>query len=153
MSGQQHVHENQSNKGVVQKPEKVIKSDWSNEQTDSQYATSSSEQLPRHMTTRAQRRQAILQLQRSRGNNFVMRQVMPSLMRQEQEAPAEAAPPSEISSGGNRVSTSGGVNIDSSGIINLNAPITRASGILQAGTIIADSVNAASYTPGAGNIM
>lgn len=154
MSSKQHIHENQANKGTVPKPEKITNSDWSDEQTNAENVTSSSGTLPDHRTTLVQRRQAILQLQRSRGNNFVMRQAMPSLMRQEHEAPAEAAAPSEISSDGNRVSTSGGgVTIDSSGILNINAPITQTSGILQAGTIMADNVIASSYSPGAGNVM
>ena len=153
MSNKQHVHENQSNKGLVPKPEKTAVSQWSDEQAISQTTNNSSGKLPDHVTTRAQRRQAILQLQRSRGNNFVLRQVMPSVMRQEHEAADDAATPSEISSDGNRVSTVGGVTIDSPGLINLNSAITRTSGILQAGTIIADSVIASSYSPGAGNVM
>lgn len=152
MSGKQHIKENQSNQRLVQKPEVVPESIWNEEQTGIQQATPSAGQLPSHTTNLTQRRRAILQLQRSRGNNFVMRQVMPSAMRQE-ESPAEAATPSEISSDGNRVSTSGGVTIDSAGVVSINAAMTRANGILQADTIIADNVIAASYSPGAGNIM
>jgi hypothetical protein len=153
MSGKQHVHENKNNEGAVRKAENVANADWSEEQATTQQATGTSESLPQHKTTLAQRRQAILQLQRSRGNNFVMRQAMPSAMRQEDQAPAETTAPSEISSGGNRVSTEGGVTIDSGGIVRINSAITQTSGILQAGTIIADNVIASSYTPGAGNIM
>ena len=153
MSGKQHVHENQSNKGLVPKAKNIANSEWSEEQAGSQNTNSSFGQIPDHVTTRARRRQAILQLQRSRGNNFVMRQVMPSLMRQEHEATDEATTPSEISSNGNRVSTVGGVTVDSAGIINLNSAVIRTSGLLQAGTIIADSIIASSYSPGAGNVM
>ena len=46
----------------------------------------------------------------------------------------------------------GGVAINSNGPITLNAPIVTASGIIQTPTIVADSVVASSYTPGAGNI-
>ena len=36
--------------------------------------------------------------------------------------------------------------------VNLQSPMVKASGVLQCTTLIADSVNAASYTPGAGNL-
>ena len=153
MSNKQHIHENKTNKGPVPKAESVSNAELSDEQSVAHNDTGTSENLPQHRTTLAQRRQAILQLQRSRGNNFVMRQAMPTAMRQEDHAPAEAAAPSEISSGGNRVSTEGGVTIESGGLVRINSAITQTSGILQAGTIIADNVIASNYTPGAGNVM
>lgn len=44
------------------------------------------------------------------------------------------------------------VNI-SGGMTNIDSAITNVSGILRASTLIADSVVAASYSPGAGNVM
>lgn len=39
------------------------------------------------------------------------------------------------------------------GAVNVNAGLSRFSGVVQADTIIANSVIAASYTPGAGNLQ
>jgi hypothetical protein len=55
------------------------------------------------------------------------------------------------SDGGTTTITGGVVNIDG-GQVNLNAAMTHASGVLQADTLIANSVVASSYTPGAGNV-
>ena len=46
--------------------------------------------------------------------------------------------------------TGGSVGVDAASI-NLNAPMVTASGVLQAQTLIVDSVVSASYTPGVGN--
>ncbi len=49
--------------------------------------------------------------------------------------------------------TSDGSNTTINGsLINLAAPMTQTGGVIRAGTIIADSVVASSYSPGAGNI-
>ena len=37
-------------------------------------------------------------------------------------------------------------------MINLDTPMTQTGGVIRAGTIIADSVVATSYSPGAGNV-
>ena len=40
----------------------------------------------------------------------------------------------------------------SAGIVNVNAGMSKFSGVVQADTVISNSVISASYTPGAGNI-
>lgn len=131
---------------------------WEQEQAEFQDAGPSPERLPNHPTTRRLGQQAILQLQRSRGNSFVMRQVMPTLQRENGD---EATTPSEIASDGSRVSTEGGgVNVDSAGtvdvngpMINLNGAVVEVAGVLRASTILADSVLSSTYSPGVGNVM
>lgn len=60
-----------------------------------------------------------------------------------------ATPAADGSAGGTEINdTSVRVN---AGTIDLNAAIVRVSGIVQADTVVADSVVASSYTPGAGN--
>jgi hypothetical protein len=49
-------------------------------------------------------------------------------------------------------SDAGGEQTISGSSIHLAAPMTTADGVLRANTIIADSVIASSYTPGAGNV-
>ena len=56
------------------------------------------------------------------------------------------------SDGGTTTITGGVINIEG-GQVNLDAGMTRASGVLQADTLIANSVVASSYTPGAGNVL
>ena len=49
--------------------------------------------------------------------------------------------------------TSDGANTTITGaMINLDTPMTQTGGVIRAGTIIADSVVATSYSPGAGNL-
>ena len=55
------------------------------------------------------------------------------------------------SDGGTTTITGGVVNIEG-GQVNIDAAMTHASGVLQADTLIANSVVASSYTPGAGNV-
>jgi hypothetical protein len=140
---------------------------------DTQSAVTESEQLSSGAITagklnglpnRPLRRQAILQLQRTHGNAFVMRHVMPQLQRQDEEQPAaetrEGAGEQEMSSGGavvgvgpSSVDISGPIVNISGGMTNIDSGITNVSGVLRASTLIADSVVAASYSPGAGNVM
>jgi hypothetical protein len=73
-------------------------------------------------------------------------------------APAGATDPAgggqqSITGPGGSVDVSGGgVAINSNGPIALNAAMTQASGMMQTPVIMADSVVASSYTPGAGNV-
>jgi hypothetical protein len=99
-------------------------------------------------------------MQRERGNAFVARALGPEISRQgDGRIPpspvetTEAAGPTEIASGGSIVrATPGGVDVIG-GAVNVNAGLSRFSGVVQADTIIANSVIAASYTPGAGNLQ
>jgi len=118
-------------------------------------------QLPSGPGTRALRQAAVLQMQRTHGNSMVMRQLTPDVQRQDEtETTSEVAGPtgegngpSEISNGGSSVSaTPGGVDVNRP-MINLHAGVVNADGVVRASTIIADSVIASSYTPGAGNLM
>jgi hypothetical protein len=107
--------------------------------------------LPSGPGTRGLRQAAVLQMQKTRGNAFVMRQMA---QRQHEEAPAEeSATPSQISSSGATVSTEGGMVNISGPIVTVDAPVINTSGILRTSTLIADNVVASSYTPGAGNLM
>lgn len=119
--------------------------------------------LPEGPGTRGLRQAAVLQMQRTKGNAFVMRQMA---QRQHEdgtheEAPAEeGAEPTRISDGASSVETDGGnVSIEggmlniSSGMVNVDAAMISTSGVLRASTIMADNVVASSYTPGAGNLM
>ncbi len=63
---------------------------------------------------------------------------------------AGAAAGGVTSDGGTTTVTGGVVNI-SGGAVNIDAAMTHASGVVQADTVIANSVVASSYTPGAGN--
>jgi hypothetical protein len=96
-------------------------------------------------------RGAVLETQRQLGNAYVQRQ----LSKREggrstkpdriQRAPAdESARPTSIGDGSASVTAENGQ-------IELEAGMTRAS-VLQADTLIADSVVATNYTPGAGNV-
>ncbi len=111
----------------------------------------------------------LLALQRSAGNAAVSSMVSgePSVQRDvvidevdvspttpaDAEAPAGAggAGGAVTSDGGNTTITGGTVTIEG-GQVNINAAMTQASGVLQADTLIANSVVASSYTPGAGNV-
>ena len=112
------------------------------------------------------RRSDVLEMQRKLGNAFVQRQLTgghainrrpaPDPLQREGEAePAAAAPggPTSIGDGPTSVSAAGGVVKADGAIIELNAGMVRSAGVIQADTIIADSVVASSYTPGAGNVM
>ena len=109
----------------------------------------------------------LMALQRSAGNAAVASLVAPKAVQRapveidemttrvgvdESAAPANApAPPG--GAGGGAV-TSDGTNTTITGAtISLAAPLTSTDGVIRAGTIIADSVVASTYSPGAGNIM
>jgi hypothetical protein len=53
---------------------------------------------------------------------------------------------------GSTVEITAGIARIGAGMVELNSGMTRASGVVQCDTIIANSVVGASYTPGAGNI-
>jgi len=130
--------------------------------------------LPAEPGARALRQAAVLQMQSERGNVYVaqMVQTQPGerlVQRGTPVEPVEAvqAPvgepsgaettageptPTEMTAGGSAVRvTPGGVEI-SGGTVNVDAPMTRFSGIVRSDTVIADSVVATNYTPGAGNV-
>jgi hypothetical protein len=108
------------------------------------------EKLPNGPGTRQLRQAAVLQMQRTHGNSFVMRQIEDG---QAAQAPAaDSGTPTKISDGASTVETAGGVVNISGGVVNINSAMTQTSGVLRASTIMADSVVASSYTPGAGNI-
>jgi hypothetical protein len=72
-------------------------------------------------------------------------------------APSGATDPA--SSGGSISGSGGSVNVDGGGVainsngpISLNAPMVTATGPVQTPVLMADSVVASSYTPGAGNV-
>ncbi len=54
--------------------------------------------------------------------------------------------------GGTQVISGDVIELNAASIV-LNAPITRANGVLQSDTLVTDSVIASSYTPGAGNVF
>jgi hypothetical protein len=99
-------------------------------------------------------------MQRARGNAYVARALGPEIDRQAEQGSTPAptgssaeAGPTEIASGGNVVRvTPGGVEV-SGGVVRVNAALSSFSGVLQADTLIANSVVSSSYTPGAGNIQ
>lgn len=116
-------------------------------------AVQSIDNLPTGRGTRAIRQAAVLQLQRTRGNAFVMRQIEPDFQRQEGEmAAAQPGGPSQISGSGGTVSTAGGAVEITGGAVNVNSGFTKVSGVLQADTVIATNVVGSNYTPGAGNV-
>ena len=53
---------------------------------------------------------------------------------------------------GGPVTSDGSNTTITGGMINLDTPMTQTGGVIRAGTIIADSVVATSYSPGAGNL-
>ena len=63
-------------------------------------------------------------------------------------APTAAAP----GAGGNTLGDGTGPVSINGPTVGIHAPMVQADGVLQAGTIIADSVVASSYSPGAGNV-
>jgi hypothetical protein len=105
----------------------------------------------------------LLHLQRTAGNAAVSALVAPSVQRvvalDEVSADVTAAPeagtPGGAASAGeapvNPVTSDGASTTITGATITLDAAMTQTGGIIRAGTIIADSVVASSYTPGAGN--
>jgi hypothetical protein len=128
--------------------------------------------LPAEPGARALRQAAVLQMQRERGNAYVAQVVQPSpipgaIQRAIEigevestveggtpgtETTAGEPTPTEMTAGGSAVRvTPGGVEV-SGGMVNVDAPMTRFSGAVQSDTVIANSVVASNYTPGAGNV-
>jgi hypothetical protein len=66
---------------------------------------------------------------------------------------APVGPSDQGASGGTSGVTSDGATTTIHGAaVNIEAASTRTPGVIQASTVIADSVVASSYTPGAGNV-
>ncbi len=104
----------------------------------------------------------LMHLQRTVGNAAVSALVAPPLQRRveidEMSSDVAGAPDTAAGPAGPAPAASGAVTSDGGGttiagpIITLDAAMTRANGVLHADTIVADTVVAASYTPGAGNL-
>ena len=115
--------------------------------------------LPAGSAARSLRQQAVRQMQQSRGNAFVQRALVSPVSRQEEGASpspsqesSETGAPTELSADGSVVRVgAGGVEIQG-GMVNVDAGMTRVSGVLNTDTLVAQSVVSSSYTPGAGNI-
>jgi hypothetical protein len=109
--------------------------------------------LPPLPGTQRLRQAAVLRMQRNQGNASVQRAL---LQRQDQEPGA----PAEVSGPGGHVSANGGgLELSSNGPLTISAPMVQlnsafvqSSGVLQTDTLVATSVVASSYTPGAGNM-
>jgi hypothetical protein len=111
------------------------------------------DRLPSGPGTRALRQAAVIQMQRSYGNAHVMRQIDPSVQRQEEEgAGGDSAGPSSISGGGGSVDTGGGGVEITGGTVKVHSGYTEVDGVLKANTVIAENVVGSNYTPGVGNI-
>ncbi len=105
----------------------------------------------------------LLHLQRTAGNAAVSSLVAPTVQRAVEIGEmttsvgvADVAPPAQVASAaggpGGPVTSDGGTTTITGSTINLEAAMTQTDGVIRAGTIIADSVVASSYTPGAGNM-
>ena len=90
-------------------------------------------------------RSAILSAQTSHGNAFVQRQLT--------QREDDGGPQTTLGDGTAIVEASGGTVDVSAAMMNAHTGFAKYDGVLQADTIIANSVVASSYTPGAGNIM
>jgi hypothetical protein len=98
----------------------------------------------------------ILDLQRSAGNRAVVQRLSNAgliTQRAPGDEPTEggAAPTPAGAGGGGTEINDTSVKI-TAGMIELNAPIVRVGGVAQTDTLLADSVIASNYSPGAGNI-
>ena len=103
----------------------------------------------------------LLHLQRSAGNAAVTALVAPSVQRavsideissEVTTAPETSAPGDTGGSSVNPVTSDGAGTTISGATITLDAAMTQTDGVIRAGTIVADSVVASNYTPGAGNV-
>lgn len=107
----------------------------------------------------------LLALQRSAGNAAVASLVAPRSVQRDVEigeievasGVADSAPAAPGTGGtgagaGGPVTSDGATTTITGGVINLDSAMTQTAGVIRAGTIIADSVVAASYSPGAGNV-
>ncbi|MCA9984150.1 MAG: hypothetical protein KDE09_24865 [Anaerolineales bacterium] len=124
------------------------------------------------------RRAALTQLQRSHGNGFVQRFLAPDMQRMDipgmQPAGSNYSQGGGGGGGGNNpggsnpagpagggtsigdgtatLTAAGGTISGSAAMMNIDAAFVKFPGVLQVGTIVADTVVGSSYTPGAGNI-
>lgn len=104
----------------------------------------------------------LLALQRSAGNAAVASLVAPRYLQRDVEigevestvdvADSAPAAPGTGAGAGGAVTSDGATTTITGGVINLDSGMTQTGGVIRAGTIIADSVIAASYSPGAGNV-
>jgi hypothetical protein len=102
----------------------------------------------------------LLHLQRTVGNAAVSSLVAPAVQRvveiDEMSSDVFSAPDGGVGpaapAAAGPVSSDGGNTTISGSAITLDAAMTRANGVLHADVIEADSVIAASYTPGVGNV-
>ena len=160
MSKQQHQNAQEGKGSSLQRPERNVDNNMTLQEQEllvkSNLPAGQLAAMPDRPNTQPLRRRAILQLQKSHGNAFVMRNVMPRLQRQDDhQAPAgaeEGGGLQEISNGGSIVRVTPGTVEISGGIVNVDAAMTNVNGLLKTNTLMADSVVASSYTPGAGNI-
>jgi hypothetical protein len=115
---------------------------------------------PVTLSSRAASPASLLRLQRLAGNGAVQRVVAVDEITTSAAAPAAAAPAAAAAAPA-AATAGGGANTlgDGTGPVSINgptvgihAPMVQADGVFQASTIIADSVVASNYTPGAGNV-
>jgi hypothetical protein len=104
----------------------------------------------------------LLRVQRTAGNAALASLVAPAVQRvvnlDEMSAEVDAAPlagagePAAAGESGPAADAGGAADHTiTAGHIELNAPMVEAPGIIRAQTVVADSIVASSYTPGAGN--
>lgn len=105
----------------------------------------------------AQRRAAVLQLQRRHGNAFVQRQ-MASIQRSSPLVPlddktsSDDAASTSIGDGSASIKAENGVVTIDATMVNVKSAMTDHSGVVKASAVIADHVSGSTYTPGAGNL-
>jgi hypothetical protein len=100
-------------------------------------------------------RRGVLSLQRTAGNSAVASLFAAGRAVQregEGEIPPNPFDEPSAPTGGGPITSDGGTTTINGGAIVLNAGMTSTGGVIRASTIIADSVVASSYTPGAGNV-
>jgi hypothetical protein len=99
----------------------------------------------------------LLDLQRTAGNAAVSSMVAPSVQRAvtidevTTDVGTEGAGPAALT--GESAPGETGEQTITGSVIRLAAPVTHADGILEADTVVANTIVAATYTPGAGNLM
>jgi len=128
--------------------------------------------LPAEPGARALRQSAVLQMQQECGNAYVAQVVQSqpnegSVQRAIEidevestveggspgpEATAGGATPTEMTADGSTVRVTPGAVEISGGTVNVDSAMTRFSGAVQSDTLMANSVIASTYSPGAGNI-
>jgi hypothetical protein len=105
---------------------------------------------------------SLMHLQQTVGNAAVSALMAPAVQRSveigkvdtniESAPDAAPGPAGTAPAAGSPVTSDGGGTTITGPTITLDAAMTRANGVLRADTIIADTVVAANYTPGAGNL-